>query len=114
MNVLMIHPLHENTLWTFKDILKIVSKKAAYPPFGLLTVAGMLPHHWDIKLIDLNVAPLNADDLRWADYVMIGAILTQEKSIRIILSRRWGHYFFTVIYPAAIRNTIETGNHWNI
>ena len=44
-------------------VLRFVSKRAAFPPRGLLTVAGMLPADWQLKLVDLNVTRLTDDDL---------------------------------------------------
>lgn len=43
MNVLLIYPEYPDTFWSFSYALKFISKKAAYPPLGLLTVAAMLP-----------------------------------------------------------------------
>ena len=56
-------------------------------PLGLLTVAAMLPPEWELKLADLNVGRLKDDDLRWADYVMIGAMIVQKDSVREIVAR---------------------------
>jgi radical SAM superfamily enzyme YgiQ (UPF0313 family) len=83
----MIYPEYPVTFWSFAHVLKFVSKKAAYPPLGLLTVAALLPDDWDIRLVDLNVDKLRNEDLRWADYVMISAMLVQKKSVQNILQR---------------------------
>lgn len=56
-------------------------------PLGLLSVAAMLPPEWELKLADLNVGRLKDDDLRWADYVMIGAMIVQKDSVREIVAR---------------------------
>ena len=46
MKILLIHPEHEEeTFWNFKKVLKILGKRMANPPLGLLTVAGMLPNN---------------------------------------------------------------------
>jgi hypothetical protein len=49
-----------------KHFMKVVNKKAAYPPLGLLTVASMLPAHWEKKLADLNIAPLKEEEKQLA------------------------------------------------
>lgn len=92
MKILMIYPQYPVTFWSFKYVLKIISKKAAYPPLGLLTVAGMLPENWDIRLVDLNIDKLGTKDLEWADYVMISAMRIQKESVLEILNtcRRMG------------------------
>jgi radical SAM superfamily enzyme YgiQ (UPF0313 family) len=68
-----------------------VSKRAAFPPLGLLTVAAMLPADWHLKLVDTNVARLKDEDLRWADYVMISAMIVHKQSVGEIVERcrRW-------------------------
>ena len=45
---------------------------------GLITVAAMLPKHWDIRLVNRNTEPLTDADLGWADLVMIGGMLNQQ------------------------------------
>ena len=87
MKVLLVYPEYPLTFWSFDYALKFISKKAAYPPLGLLTVAALLPEDWNLRLLDLNVEKLRDRDLEWADYVMISAMLIQQKSVRDILER---------------------------
>ncbi|MFH1194802.1 MAG: DUF4070 domain-containing protein [bacterium] len=87
MNILLIYPETPATFWSFKDALKFVSKKAAEPPLGLITVAGMLPVEWNKKLIDLNVSKLTDKDIQWADYVFISAMNVHVYSIKEIVRR---------------------------
>src|SRR5680860_1111063 len=60
--VLMVYPQYPNSFWTFKNTLKLIGKRAAYPPFGLLTVASMIPRQWEKKLIDMNTSKLKDED----------------------------------------------------
>ena len=78
MKILLIYPKYPDTFWSFKYALKFISKKASFPPLGLLTVAAMLPDEWEKRLVDMNVAGLTDDDLRWADYVFISAMIVQN------------------------------------
>ncbi|MGD8531440.1 MAG: cobalamin-dependent protein, partial [Syntrophobacterales bacterium] len=87
MKVLLVYPEYPVTFWSFDHALKFISKKAAYPPLGLLTVAALLPDDWDIRLVDLNIEKLKDKDLVWADYVMISAMLIQKKSVLSIIQR---------------------------
>ena len=87
MKVLLLYPPTPDTFWSFKHVLRFVSKRAAFPPLGLLTVAGMLPADWQLKLVDLNVNRLTDDDLRWADYVMLGAMIVHKDSVPDIVER---------------------------
>ena len=82
MRILLISPQTPDTFWSFKHVLRFVSKKAAFPPLGLLTVAAMLPREWELRLVDLNVKRLRDEDLRWADYVMISAMIVHRESVR--------------------------------
>ena len=87
MKVLLVYPEYPVTFWSFDYALKFISKKAAYPPLGLLTVAAMLPDDWVVRLVDLNIEKFKDSDLEWADYVMISAMLIQKKSVMSIIER---------------------------
>jgi len=87
VNILLVYPKYPNTFWSFKHILKFISKKAAFPPLGLLTVASMLPGEWKKRLVDVNVSRLRDEDIEWADLVFIGAMIVQEKSAAEIIER---------------------------
>ncbi|MFC2012445.1 B12-binding domain-containing radical SAM protein, partial [Chloroflexota bacterium] len=73
--------------WSFKYTMRFLFKRANFPPLGLLTVAAMLPSEWAKKLIDMNTDPLNDDDIKWADYVFISAMVVQQHSAREIIDR---------------------------
>ncbi len=87
MKVLLLYPQYPDTFWSFKYVLKFISKKAAFPPLGLLTVAAMLPEAWEKRLVDLNVEQLSDADIAWADMVMVSAMLIQQKSAQEEISR---------------------------
>ena len=86
-NALLIYPKYPDTFWSFKHILKFISKKAAFPPLGLLTVASMLPKEWNQKLVDVNIRELKDEDIALADIIFIGAMLIQEESTKEIIKR---------------------------
>ncbi|MFC1920402.1 B12-binding domain-containing radical SAM protein [Chloroflexota bacterium] len=87
MKILLVYPQYPDTFWSFKHALKFVSKKAAFPPLGLLTVAAMLPEEWEKKLVDMNTARLNDIDIKWADYVFISAMEVQKESVKLIVAQ---------------------------
>jgi radical SAM superfamily enzyme YgiQ (UPF0313 family) len=87
MKILFVYPEFPDTFWSFKHALRFIQKKAALPPLGLLTVAAMLPVEWQKKLADLNVTSLTDEDLKWADYVFISAMVIQRESARAIIQR---------------------------
>ncbi len=83
----MVYPNYPNTFWSFKYALKFVSKKASFPPLGLLTIASMLPKEWDIKLVDMNTCKLKNKDILWADYIFISAMSVQSESANNVIER---------------------------
>jgi len=87
MKILLVYPEFPDTFWSFKHALRFIRKKAGAPPLGLLTVAAMLPSEWEKRLADLNVTHLTAEDLAWADYVFVSAMVVQRESVRAILKR---------------------------
>ena len=87
MKILLVYPKYPDTFWSFKYALKFISKKASFPPLGLLTVAAMLPGDWEKKLVDLNTGGIKEDDLRWADYVFISAMIVQKKSVQEVIRK---------------------------
>jgi radical SAM superfamily enzyme YgiQ (UPF0313 family) len=87
MKILMVYPMYPKTYWSFHYALKFISKKASFPPLGLLTVASMLPGHWEKKLVDMNVTKLKDTDILWADYVFISAMVIQGASARQVINR---------------------------
>ncbi|MBN2610458.1 MAG: DUF4070 domain-containing protein [Bacteroidales bacterium] len=87
MKILLIHPRYPETFWSYKYALKFISKKAANPPLGLITVAALLPSEWEKKLTDLNVSKLKEEDIRWADYVFISAMSIQYQSVNDVMKQ---------------------------
>lgn len=87
MNVLLIYPHWPDTYWSFRHALSFQGKRAAYPPLGLLTVAAMLPAHWNKRLVDSNVRNLTDADLRWADTAFVSGMLVHEQEALQILAR---------------------------
>ncbi|MBU0473888.1 MAG: B12-binding domain-containing radical SAM protein [Bacteroidetes bacterium] len=80
MKILLLYPEMPDTFYAFKHLTKVIGKKAAFPPVGLLTVAAMLPKHWELKVVDINVTKLSDNEILWADLVFISAMNTQAQS----------------------------------
>lgn len=87
MKVLLVYPEYPVTFWSFKYALSFISKKASFPPLGLMTIAAMLPKQWEVRLLDMNVRKLSDKDLLWADYVFISAMIVQAESVTAVLKR---------------------------
>jgi radical SAM superfamily enzyme YgiQ (UPF0313 family) len=86
-HILLIYPEVPETFWSFRHALKFIGKRAAFPPLGLLTVAAMLPAHWEKRLADLNLRSLSEEDLSWADVVMVSGMTIQKKTAREAIKR---------------------------
>jgi len=87
MKILLVYPETPDTFWSFKHVLRFISKRAAFPPLGLLTLAAMLPNDWELRLVDTNVERLKDSQLRWADYVMISGMIVHKESVNEIVER---------------------------
>ncbi len=87
MNILLVSPRTPDTFWSFRHALPFVSKRSTLPPLGLLTVAGLLPRDWNLRLVDLDVRGLRDADILWADWVFLTAMIVQEGSARVIATR---------------------------
>jgi radical SAM superfamily enzyme YgiQ (UPF0313 family) len=87
VKILMVYPEFPDTFWSFKHALRFIRKKAFAPPLGLLTVAAMLPTAWEKRLVDLNVTRLTQQDLAWADYVFISAMIVQRDAACAAITR---------------------------
>jgi len=81
----MVYPSYPETFWSFKHALKFISKSAALPPLGLLTIALYLPKEWNTKLVDMNCEKLKIEDIVNSDYVFISAMAVQRESAKKVI-----------------------------
>lgn len=81
MRVLLIYPKYpENTFWSFKYILHLIKKSAAFTSLGLLTIAPMFPKDWDVEFVDLNIEGLQEKHIKRVDMVFLSAMIAQKDS----------------------------------
>src|SRR5499427_10112898 len=91
--VLMIYPKFvPNSFWNYTEACELVGARYPAAPLGLITVAAMLPKHWDIRLVNRNTEPLTDADLDWADLVMIGGMLNQQPDFIRLIDLAHQHY----------------------
>ncbi len=77
---LLVYPrFGGSSFWNYRATCEVVGARYSAAPLGLITVAALLPDSWEIRLIDRNVAELHHDDLAWADVVMTGGMLPQQR-----------------------------------
>jgi len=87
MRALLVQSRTPTTYWSFEHALPFLRKAATYPPLGIATLAALLPPHWELRLRDLHVEPLEDADLAWADVVLVSGMLIQLESMRGVLRR---------------------------
>jgi radical SAM superfamily enzyme YgiQ (UPF0313 family) len=77
--VLLIYPrFTAATFWNFSTACELLGARYPAAPLGLITLAALLPAHWDARLVNRNTEELTDADLAWADVVMTGGMLAQQ------------------------------------
>jgi len=87
VRALLVWPRFPKSYWGQEYVLPFIGKGAVLPPLGLLTAAALLPRHWELRLVDLNIGELADSDLDWADVVMVSAMRIQRESFREVVGR---------------------------
>ncbi len=87
MRALLVYPEIPATFWGYQRSLAVIRKRASLPPLGLVTLAALLPPSWELRLVDLNLAPLDDRDLRWADVVLVSGMLLQAQAMLAVVGR---------------------------
>ncbi|MGC8908280.1 MAG: B12-binding domain-containing radical SAM protein [Desulfomonilaceae bacterium] len=85
MNVLLINPKTPPTFWSFPEQVFFSGRRAVVPPLGLLTVAALLPAHWNARVVDLDARELEQADWDWADVVMLSGMIVQKHSMLSVI-----------------------------
>jgi radical SAM superfamily enzyme YgiQ (UPF0313 family) len=79
-----------DSFWSYRHVMRMIDRKTAFPPLGLLTFAAEMPSQWDFTLMDLNVGEPGDGELRRAiedaDAVFVGAMSIQKRSLVEILN----------------------------
>ncbi len=87
MRVLLVQPLFPMTYWGFHYSLPLLKSETAHTPLGLLTVAALLPAHWELELVDLNIETLTDAMISRADALLLSGMLVQAPSMLEVLQR---------------------------
>lgn len=86
-NALLVYPEFPTSFWSFKFALQYLGKKSSMPSLGLLTLAGMFPKDYNLRLVDMNIRPLTDADIRWADIIFTSTMIVQRKSLADVVAR---------------------------
>jgi radical SAM superfamily enzyme YgiQ (UPF0313 family) len=114
MRVLLVNPEFPESYWSGRHSLAFARRRSLIPPLGLITVAALLPDHWECRLVDLNIEPLEDSDLRWADVVMLTGMLVQKESLHQVLERCAEMGIRTAVggpYATALPQELEAADH---
>ncbi|HUZ17315.1 MAG TPA: B12-binding domain-containing radical SAM protein [Spirochaetia bacterium] len=88
MKALLVHPeFSHHGFWNYQEVCRLAGAKYPAAPLGLITLAALLPQDWQIRLIDMNSAPLGDDDIAWADLVFAGGMLPQQVALLKLVER---------------------------
>ena len=86
-NALLVYPKFPPSYWGFKYALEFLGKKSLMPPLGLLTIAGMFPKNYNLKVVDMNIEPLADAHLEWADVALTSTMIVQKDSLYDVAER---------------------------
>jgi radical SAM superfamily enzyme YgiQ (UPF0313 family) len=114
-NALLVYPKFPPSYWGAQFALEFVGKKSNMPPLGLLTVAGMFPKNYQLKVVDLNVTPLTDRDIAWADLVFASTMIVQKDSLQEIIGRCNRASVPIVVggpHPTSFYDEIEGADHF--
>jgi len=92
MRVLLVYPRFPQTFWSFDRAVALMGHRVLLPPLGLITVAALLPQSWEFRLVDRNIRTVHEEEWRWADLVILSAMLVQKRDLaeQIALAKRHG------------------------
>ncbi len=107
-NVLLVFPgFNANSFWNYQATCEIVGAKYPGAPLGLITVAAMLPRHWSIRLVNRNTEDLDEADLEWADMIMTGGMMPQQRDTLALIELAHAHGKVVVVGGPGITSTPE-------
>jgi len=87
MKALLLYPCFPQTFWSYDRFIKMAGLKAFIPPLGIITVAALLPHDWEIRFYDRNVNSETDADWEWCDIVFLSAMLAQKSDFHNLIRK---------------------------
>ncbi len=114
MRCLLVNPAYPDTYWSLRHMLPLVRRHWLVAPLPLITVAALLPGHWECRLVDLSVRPLDDEDLAWADVVLLSGMLVQRASLHEVVARCRSAGVPTVVggpYATAMPEKLAAATH---
>jgi len=87
VRVLLVNPAYPDAYWRLNHLMPFVQRRSLMAPLGLITVAALLPSHWECRLVDLEFEALGDEQLAWADLVLLTGMIVQRRSMQAVLRR---------------------------
>ncbi len=79
LNCLLVYPRFVfQSFWNYRKTCELMGSSYPAAPLGMVTVAALLPKSWDIKFVDCNVDELTEEDIKWADIIFSGGMISQQ------------------------------------
>ncbi|MGY2780436.1 radical SAM superfamily enzyme YgiQ (UPF0313 family) [Thermostichus sp. MS-CIW-23] len=116
MKALLLYPRFPQSFWSYNRTIEMVGLKALMPPLGLITVAALLPQHWEIRFVDRNVAAETEADWHWCDLVILSAMLVQKQDFHALIRKAVQLGKKVAVggpYPTSVpQDALESGAHY--
>ena len=85
---LLVYPeFLETSFWNYRETCRIMDARYPAAPLGMCTVAALLPPEWEVRLVDCNVETLEDAAVEWADVVLTGGMIAQQRDCRRVIRR---------------------------
>lgn len=86
VNALLVCPEFPYSFWSFEETNALNGYATLTTPLGLVTVAALLPQHWDMRVRDLNARPLTEEDWQFADIVILTGMIVQHEGMMAVIA----------------------------
>lgn len=88
----MVYPRFGATsFWNYRATCEVAGARYSATPLGLITVAALLPEAWTLRLINRNTEEMRESDIEWADLVMTGGMLPQQRDTKRVVALAHAH-----------------------
>ncbi len=84
--LLIVPRFSQFNYWNYSEVCELLGASYPVSPLGLITLAALLPQDWDIRLLDLNVHEMDTAAIDWADIVMTGGMIPQQRNILSLIA----------------------------